>query len=302
MSEFKTKTIQRVDIKSQPWGNQGYFAHKYFFTDGTKGEAYKCKEPNPEWMKAGKTIQFQEEPSQFANCPFIIPIEHIEQVKALQEAKSAETSHQTNTYSNSKYQNKNNYKSSGWTPRFEDSPPVWACKQRFISLYKLYEILGRCVETGKLEYGNLEKEVDKHLEHIIEKSGMKNLSIPVAAPIGTSNSRSFTPAAKHIQVASEKKDAAHVHKSELLHTSQKQEDNPNVSPEAYFTEPPELFAEEEKVFSEEPAPKDILEKIGKCTKLAQLKKIHQNLTVEQLKNKGIVDAYFAQKNKLTKKK
>lgn len=305
MSELLNKTIKRVDLKPEPWHrNNGWYGHIVYFTDGTKGEIFECNEANPEYLQEGKSFIHETRPNRFPDKPYLVTPKKIEEIKK-HEHKENESSSEQNTSYNRFQKRSNSNSSGGWkgyAGNYENSPDIWLKKQKFISMLKLYEVLTPLVIKGELEYKNIKKEVDEHLEHILEKSGMNNLP---PAPVAQAHSPSHTsikkPAVKHVAPSSSTTPAKK-NEDNIMHTSREALEEPVINPDAYSSESPSTLFDQDSNMKNEPAPADILEKISKCSKKAQLTALQRSLTVDQLKNKNIMNAFFSQKNKLSNKK
>lgn len=294
MSELLHKTIKRVDLRPTPWHQtNGWYGHVVYFTDGTKGEIYQCAEANPEWLRGGKSLSFINRPNKFPDKPFIQTVESID--AEIQHEREEQKSPAQNTSYN-RFQKHSNG-GGGWKGygRYEDSPEIWLRKQKFISILKLYEVLMPLVVKGDIKYDAIQNEITKHLKYTIQESGMNE---PVAQATISSTTHIPKQSAKQIQA----------HKQETktndrtIHTSHEAVPEQELNPDKYSNqESPTLFAEDTDM-GNEPISSDLMEKITGCKTKAKLLALQKSLTEKQLKNKNIMEAFFAQKNKITKKK
>lgn len=309
MSELLTKTIRRTVLQAEPWHrNNGWYGHIVYFTDGTKGEIYHCTEKNPDWLKEGKTLTYivdnNKYPNKYADKPFLVRPETIEE-----EAKQERTEQDNESSSSStpyRFQKKGNGNGGGgwkgYAGNYENNPAIWLMKQKFISMLKFYEILIPVIIKGDIKYENLHEEVDKHLIHIIEKSGMNNLPpTPVVQAHIPSHTSIQKPAVKNVTPSSSGS-SAKKNEDNMMHTSREVVVEPAINPDTYSSESPSTLFDEDSSMKDNPVPAELLEKIKACSKKTQLATLQRSLTEAQLKNRNIMNAFFNQKNKLSNKK
>lgn len=308
MSELLTKKIKTVTLKSHPWGQQGYYGHRVVFEDGSKGEIYQCSEAHPDWLVAGKTLSFILKPSNFPDTPFVQTMESVEEEK--QHTPASPPVSQPNSYNRFQKKSNSNGGGGGWKggySRYEDSPDIWLRKQKFISILKLYEVLMPLVVKGDIKYGDIQTEVSKHLKYTIQEAGMNDYRAPqapqashsqVSRPVSTPVTQTT---AKSPAIASNTSKQKPVDDREI-HSNREREPEPEVSPELYSNpQEPTLFAQD-TAMDNDPVPNDLLDKIKKCDTKSKLLGLQKSLTPEQVNNKNIMDAFFAKKKELTKRK
>ena len=290
--------IKKVIIKTEPWGNKGYYGHKVTFQDGTRGEISQCREANPSWLKEGEVLKYYRKEGKFPDCPFIIRAGE-------RSSNGQEESVEEVLERNFPKQRNNTYSKSSYGNRYEDSPDIWLKKQKFISALKLYEVLAPLILSGSIKYEGLQDEVSKHLTFILTKSGMNESILPTEpAPLGVAKTQNIPVSVRQVSPSPDK--CAHENKlsdDRETHTLIPRQEEPNLNPEDYTTQPmPELFSKDDISTQEkEEMIKAVVDKIYKCKSKAKLLSVQKTLTEEQLVNPEILDAFFKQRKEISNK-
>lgn len=314
--ELQNKVIKKVDLKAQPWSTQhGWYGHIVYFTDGTKGELYHCKEGNPDWLREGESLSFivdrQKYPNKFPDKPFIVLMETIEQES--QYSRSRDSSPQTNSP-------RSNRGGKSWSgnksySRLEDDPEIWMKKQKFISTLKIFEIIMPLVVKGEIKYENVHKEVTKHLKFVMESSGVNelvispvgamdktsanenmNTSVPAQAPVKSSGPL----ATQHRPTTKSPVRQVNPQRNETHSINQDTEER-DVNPSLYIEEEQATLFEEDSNLVDTDIPPDLLQKIVKCDTKAKLIGLQRSLPESQLNNKKVIEAFLNQKKSFERK-